>query len=94
MSFNNLILNYLLTRPYRFIPSILIWSFDFDSINSIIGQLNKWKIKKHWVDTLSEVSQNSNVKIVFYVKRKTWSNEYKRKAKNVIKRIQNVKRIK
>ena len=37
MSFDNLILDYLLTRPYRFIPSILIWSFDFDIINSIIG---------------------------------------------------------
>ena len=67
-NFGNLIINYLMTGLYRFIPSLL--SFDWQNSPHCVNECVK-EFKIHSVETVSEVSRRSNVNIATYVKQKT-----------------------
>ena len=71
MNFDNIFLYDLITGFHRFILSFLILLFSLwpYSLYCVIQSMRELKI--HSVET--EVSQKSNVKVVTYVKRKTWS---------------------
>ena len=69
MNFEDLVLKDLMTGIYRFIPSlsiVLFWLWQYS-----LYCVTQWakEIKIHSVETVSEVSQKSNVKIVTYEKR-------------------------
>ena len=68
MNFDNLILNDLMTGLYQFIPALLIsffwhWQYSLHCVNQWVQEF-----KIHSVDTVSELSQKPNVKILTYVK--------------------------
>ena len=77
MNFDNIVHYDLMTWLYRFFPFpliLLFWHWPYSP------QCVK-EFKIHSVETASEVSQKSNVKIVTYVKGNTWS-EVKRIKKS------------
>ena len=73
MNFDNLMHYDLMTGLFMFIPFLLILIFWPYSLHYAIQYVDQFNI--HSVETASEVSQKSSVKIVTYVK-----------TKNVIKR--------
>ena len=72
MNFDNLMPYDLMTALYRFIPFL---EFDFAlltlTVFTTLRNSMREKNRIHSVETVSEVRQKSNVKIVIYVKRKT-----------------------
>ena len=71
MIFANLILNDLMTVLYRFIPFFFYFAplTSPYSLYCVIRYVKNFKIRS--AETVSEISQKSNVKVVTHVKRKS-----------------------
>ena len=74
MNFDNLMHYELMTGLYMLILFLILlfWRWPY-SLHCVIQYVKEFKI--HWAETVIEVSQKLNVKIVTYLKRKTGSKD-------------------